>query len=187
MIQHTHHMQGYWVSQEFPYEYDKSKLQFSVHRNIFIIIHSTQYYSDEQASNQGELYHSYLQNLLWHTFCFRNGKSRTLFVWNTVHVTQHQYHGGGRTSTKIGCHLTYTWRHRLVIISGITTSGLLYHINVPLSLSEECKIERKTTLFLILHMFIIMTDSLQCNSVGHSLSIAWGILCIIIIIIIPNI
>jgi len=47
MIQYTQHMQGYWVSQEFPYEYDKSKLQFSVHRNIFIIINSTQYYSDD--------------------------------------------------------------------------------------------------------------------------------------------
>jgi len=47
MIQYTLHMQGYWVYQEFRYVYDNSKLQFSVHRNIFIIINSTQYYSDD--------------------------------------------------------------------------------------------------------------------------------------------
>lgn len=46
MIQYAQHTQGYWVPQEFPYEYDKNKLQFSVHRSIFIIINSTQYYSD---------------------------------------------------------------------------------------------------------------------------------------------
>ena len=83
-----------------------------------------------------------------------------------MHVMQHQYHRGRHTSTKTGCHLTYTWRDRLVKHQQ-NHFCLLYHINVSLSLSKECKIQRKMTLFLILHRFIIMTDSLKHNSVRH--------------------
>lgn len=71
---------------------------------------------------------------------------------------QHQCHRGGHTSTKTVCHLTYKWRNRLPNISGIRTTGLFYHTNVPpLPISEERKIRMKTTFFSILHRFIIMT------------------------------
>jgi hypothetical protein len=46
MIQYIQHIQRYWVPDKFPDKYDNSKLQCSVHKNIFIMINNTQYYSD---------------------------------------------------------------------------------------------------------------------------------------------